>query len=204
MMPNKILVKIPTTSADGSWLQDSLEIFHRWISERALNEILIDVADYRHVHQGTRIALVGHECHYYVDETGGRLGLCCFRKRGFTEGRDPLLDALHRALLVCELLQRDLKRDEPLFDTGVLEVRIADRRFTDHLSLSNDALGAATSERLRPIYEGTPVVESLEAGSLPGVRLSFGEARPLQRLRQSVERALEQTTAAQPAVSPAE
>lgn len=204
MIPNKIQVKVPAASADDSWLQDSLEVFHRWISERKLNEILVDVADYRHVHQGVQIALIGHQCHYYLEQVDGQLGLSCFRKRDFVDGHDPLLDTLSRTLFVCEQLERDLGREQPLFDTTALEVRIADRRYTDHLSLSPEAVGAAATERLKSIYESTPAIEPLGAGGLPGVRLRFSEARPLERLRQSVDHALEKTSSPPPAATPAE
>jgi hypothetical protein len=33
-------------------LEECIPIFHRWIQDQALDEVLIDVADYRHVHHG--------------------------------------------------------------------------------------------------------------------------------------------------------
>ena len=55
-------------------------IFHRWIQQARLPELMIDVADYSHVPDGPGIMLIGHEANYSVDFTGGRAGLLYSRK----------------------------------------------------------------------------------------------------------------------------
>ena len=49
-------------------------MFHRWIREQAIPELLIDVADYAHVPAGPGIMIIGHEAHYSVDNRENRLG----------------------------------------------------------------------------------------------------------------------------------
>jgi len=49
----KIFVHEPT-SID---LADAIPVFHRWIQEAVLNELVIDVADYRHVPAGPGVML---------------------------------------------------------------------------------------------------------------------------------------------------
>jgi hypothetical protein len=58
-----------------------IPVFHRWIQTRALEgHQLIDVADYKHVHQGPHTVLVSHEANISADEEGGHLGLLYIRK----------------------------------------------------------------------------------------------------------------------------
>jgi hypothetical protein len=88
---------------------DFVPIFHRWIQEHALSELLIDVADYSHVHQGPGVLLVCGDAQYSIDQDEGRPGLLYARKRGSAaeslEGR--IRDALTKALTACRLLEQD-------------------------------------------------------------------------------------------------
>lgn len=56
-------------------------VFHKWIQERAVPGLLIDVADYTHLVDGPSVLLVAHEANYAIDETGGRPGLSYTRKQ---------------------------------------------------------------------------------------------------------------------------
>src|SRR3989442_6323570 len=62
-------------------LGDAIPIFHRWIQDRVCPEMLIDVADYRHVPNGPGVMLIGHEANYSLDNTKDRLGLPYSRKQ---------------------------------------------------------------------------------------------------------------------------
>ena len=61
-------------------LQRIIEVFHRWTAEQSMDEMLIDVADYRHVPAGPGVVLVGHEADYGLDNAGNRQGLLYNRK----------------------------------------------------------------------------------------------------------------------------
>src|SRR3972149_5360474 len=51
-------------------------VFHEWIQTHRLeDELLIDVADYSHVHHGPGVLLISHEAQYSLDQAGGRLRL---------------------------------------------------------------------------------------------------------------------------------
>jgi hypothetical protein len=55
--------------------RDLVPVFHGWIRDRRIpHELLIDVADYSHVHQGPGVILVGHRAMYGIDRTDGRPG----------------------------------------------------------------------------------------------------------------------------------
>jgi hypothetical protein len=59
-----------------------IPVFHRWIKEHVLAELMIDVANYAHVSKGPGVVLIGHTGDYFVDEAEGRFGLLYSRKRG--------------------------------------------------------------------------------------------------------------------------
>jgi hypothetical protein len=73
-------LKLFVVSPAGFDLAVLTGVFNRWIQRRLAPELLIDVADYRHVHHGPGVLLVGHEANYSLDQSGGRLGLLYNRK----------------------------------------------------------------------------------------------------------------------------
>ena len=62
-----------------------IPVFHRWIREQAMPELLIDVADYSHVPAGPGVMVIGHEANYSVDNRENRLGLL-YNRRAALEG----------------------------------------------------------------------------------------------------------------------
>src|SRR5438067_13460223 len=86
-------------------LGDAIPVFHRWIQDRACPELLIDVADYRHVPDGPGVMLIGHEANYSLDNTKGRLGLLYNRKRAGGEAQENLRQAFDAAVAACQLLE---------------------------------------------------------------------------------------------------
>lgn len=204
MIPNKLQLKVYAPALDAGLVSKVVPIFHRWITERALDEILVDVADYRHVFQGPGLTLIGHESTYHIDEANDRAprngalhgvyasaansaesksqyGLVCFRKRGFDNVNAPLLDALWRVLTACELLERELSLVDELFDAGSLKVSIASRAaLTPLFQLSEFARFVST--RLAPLYGGAPRVELVDGG-LPSLRVHSDKRHPVSSVR---------------------
>src|SRR5690606_5668475 len=82
-------------------------VFHRWIRDDVLDELVIDVADYTHVPEGPGVVLVGHGSDYYVDLAENRPGLLYSRKRDLPEGANLIDDALRRALNAVRLLEEE-------------------------------------------------------------------------------------------------
>ena len=87
----KLLVKNPA-EVD---LEPLVPVFHGWIQEQGLEELLLDVADYRHVHAGPGVVLIGHQANYSVDNTDERLGIRYNRKAALNGSND---DALRQAM----------------------------------------------------------------------------------------------------------
>jgi hypothetical protein len=123
-------------------------VFHRWIKEHTLPEMLIDVASYVHVPEGPSVALIGHGSDYFVDEGGGRVGLLYSRKRAGVGGSaaERLADLARRTLHAAALLEKDAAFGGKLrFVPGELLFRVNDRL---HAPASD-----ATFAALRPELE---------------------------------------------------
>jgi hypothetical protein len=125
-------------------------VFHRLIRERAFDELMIDVADYKHVKNGPGIVLVGDANDYYLDEGEGRQGLMFSRKRHGAPPEARLREGFARALKACALLESAPELEGKLaFSTD--EVRL---RFPDRLNAPNDdATFAEVSRDVSPLLD---------------------------------------------------
>jgi hypothetical protein len=141
-------IKIP--AAGALKLKDFIPVFHRFIQTRALDDLLIDVADYSHVHQGPGVILVCHGAIYGIDEEDGRQGLL-YRRRRDTGGTfsDKLIAILRGTLVAAKKLE-----DEPSarirFRASELEISVNDRLRAPNTKATYDALSshfAALAER---------------------------------------------------------
>lgn len=106
-----------------------IEVFHEWINTESLNELLIDVADYRHVPAGPGVLLIAHEADYSMDNGGGRWGLRYNRKAAVDGANaDRFRQALQSAAKACGLLEERFANDGPLkFSRHEMELFINDR-----------------------------------------------------------------------------
>jgi hypothetical protein len=99
-------------------------VFHSWIQSHAIaDHLLIDVADYSHVHNGPGVVLVSHEANYSLDSRGGRWGLTYQRKQPISGTFAQRLRIAYQAVQkAAELLSEKLK-----FRKDEIEFRICDR-----------------------------------------------------------------------------
>ena len=102
---------------DGAVLspRDVIPVFHRWIQTRAVDGLLIDVADYTHLPTGPLVLLVGHEGRYVLDHEDDRLGLQYVR----TQPLDGPLEARLRTVAgmlvhAARLLENDATLPGPV------------------------------------------------------------------------------------------
>jgi hypothetical protein len=147
MQAEKLQVKLFATAPGAAIAQTTfIPIFHDWIKRRALPELMIDVANYAHVPRGPGVALIGH-CHdYFVDDSDGRRGLLCSRKREAPAPEVRLADVFRRAIFAGQVLEREpavagtlaWRTDELLF------------RINDRLAAPNDA---TTFAQVKPELE---------------------------------------------------
>jgi hypothetical protein len=109
-------------------LAGAIPVFHRWIQDRACPEMLIDVADYRHVPNGPGVMLIAHEANYSLDQTKGRLGLLYSRKLAGGGAQENLRQAYEAAVAACRRLEGEPEFAGKLkFDTAGCEISINDR-----------------------------------------------------------------------------
>ena len=89
-------------------LADFAAVFNTWIQGQRLEELLIDVADYLHVHHGPGIMLIGHEADYSLDNRAGRLGLL-YNRKAQIEGttQEKLAQAARAALTAAQILENE-------------------------------------------------------------------------------------------------
>jgi hypothetical protein len=83
-----------------------VNVFHRWVAQQSLPEVMVDVAELLHVPAGPGVVLVGVEADYALDYTAHRWGLLYRRKAPLagTNG-DRLGQALRSAAHVAKLLE---------------------------------------------------------------------------------------------------
>src|SRR5215217_8367879 len=103
-----INVKFFIENAETVNLADYPAIFNSWIQKHTLQELLVDVADYLHVHHGPGIMLIGHEADYSLDQRAGRLGLL-YNRKGQLNGTslEKLAHAARAALTAAQILEQE-------------------------------------------------------------------------------------------------
>jgi len=120
-----INIKFYLENPEAVNLADYAAVFNTWIQNQRLEELLVDVADYLHVHNGPGIMLIGHEADYSLDHRAGRLGLLYNRKeqlKGTTQ--EKLAQAVQAALTAAQILE---KENGLKFNTQEVQVIINDR-----------------------------------------------------------------------------
>jgi hypothetical protein len=137
-----ITLKMFAQEPAGIDLADAIPVFHRWIQNGVTKELLIDVADYRHVPAGPGVMLVGFEANYSLDLAEERLGLLYNRKKA-DEGstREKLQQVYEAALAACRRLESEPEfRGRLKFDSGECEVILNDRLLAPNTEESFRAL----------------------------------------------------------------
>ena len=89
-------------------LEKTIPLFHSWIQDQSLDDLLIDVADYRHVPSGPGVILVGHNAHYSFDNAEGELGILYNRKTvSESDPVEQLCQAADVVRTVCRMIAED-------------------------------------------------------------------------------------------------
>ena len=103
-----INVKLFLENAEEVNLADYGTVFNSWIQGQRLEELLIDVADYLHVHHGPGIMLIGHEADYSLDNRAGRLGLL-YNRKAQVDGtiQEKLAQAVRAVLTAAQILEKE-------------------------------------------------------------------------------------------------
>ena len=175
---------VSADSARKVELESFIAVFHRWIKERLLPELTIDVANYAHVPKGPGVVLIGHGSDYFMDESEGRLGLLHNRKRAGFAPAQRLEDLARRTLHAATLLEQDPTLAGKLrFATGELLFRINDRLAAPNTPATFASLKPELEDLGKRLFAGafqmTPVGGPKD---LFGVRLTSATAPSLAQL----------------------
>ena len=129
MLPQRFQIKLFERGTPQVALTEVVPVFHEWIRGNALDELLIDVADYKHVAGGPGVLLVGFESDYSLSAAGGRRGLTHIRKKVIgSDLADEITASLGRLARACRLLESVPRLEGRIsFDPGELEFTFLDR-----------------------------------------------------------------------------
>ena len=186
MDPHKLQLKIYLTpeSAHTVDLEAVIPVFHRWIKQRLLPELTIDVANYGHVPQGPGVVLIGHGSDYFMDEGEGRPGLLHNRKRAGLAPGERLSDLARRTLHAASLLERDLALTGKIkFATNELLFRVNDRLAAPNSDATFAAFKPELDALARTIFGGPCDLTRVGgAKELFAVRFKSAASAPLATL----------------------
>jgi len=186
MDAHKLQLKIYLTPESARSLDPEalIPVFHRWIKQRLLPELTIDVANYGHVPQGPGVVLIGHGADYFLDEGEGRPGLLHNRKRAGLAPAERLGDLARRTLHAAALLEKDLALTGKIkFATDELLFRVNDRLAAPSSDATFLALRPELAALAKALFAG-PVTLTREGGpkELFAVRIKSPAAPPLAAL----------------------
>jgi hypothetical protein len=194
MDSHKLSVKFFATDDSAVDLAAFVPVFHGFIQQHAIpDHLLIDVADYQHVHHGPGIVLVAHEANFSTDTGEGRLGLMVQRKQpipGATSLRDRLAPIVAAALRACDRLEKDPALAGRLrFRTDEIQFRVHDRLLAPNTPETYREVEPELRAFLSDLYPGAEI--SLEPRHSPQtlfeVRARVAASPPVTALLERLE-----------------
>ncbi len=156
-----------------------IPVFHRWIREDVVsNEMLLDVADYKHILDGPAIFLIGHEADYVVDFTDGKPGLLYVRKRDAGPSlSDALGTTLTQALNGVKLAENDVELAGKLkLRTDGATIVLLDRLSYPNASFNGDGVSSAADAAQAQLAENLTALFGSDATL---TRVANDEREPL-------------------------
>ena len=160
MLSERLQLKIYLEPSEHFELEALIPVFHRFIRDQVIKELLIDVVDYSHVPDGPGVVLIGHAADYYLGELDGRFGLVYSRKRGAPAPEARLEDALRRLVNVARLLEQE-SGVELRFRSNELSLRLTDRLNAPSEDATFASAKAEVEALFGRVYGGTTSVERL-------------------------------------------
>jgi hypothetical protein len=162
---HKFGIKFFAADAERIDILKLIPVYHRWIQQNALEDLLIDVADYSHVPGGPGMMLIAHEGNYALDETGHQRGVMYYSKQKLT-GDLPERMALvaRKALKAAELMRGDAELEGALMLPGNrLEFFANDRLVAPNTNAAYAEIEPALNTFLNRLYAGSPYTTTREA-----------------------------------------
>jgi hypothetical protein len=170
---HKFGIKFLATESQGIDILRLIPIYHRWIQDKALDDLLIDVADYSHVPSGPGVMLIAHEGNYALDETGHERGVVYYSKQKLTGALpERFAQVAYKALKATQLMSSDADLEGALHVSGAeLQFFANDRLSAPNTDAAYEEIEPAFKRFLDRLYDGAPYTLSREQD--PKERLSF-------------------------------
>lgn len=162
--PRRLQVKLFDAGGASPDLAPFVALFHGWIQRGELEDLLVDVHDYKHIHEGPGILLVGHEGDYAFDLGGGRRGLLYRLKRSNAGSLGAALKlAFRRLMTAATCVENDSGPGGTVtFSTREFEIQILDRlRYPNQESLFNE-MKSELSSVMHSVLGGVPADLTIE------------------------------------------
>jgi hypothetical protein len=153
----KLGIKFFAAQAERVDILKLIPIYHHWIQQNALSDLLIDVADYSHVPAGPGVMLIAHEGNYALDETGHERGVLYYSKRGLTgELPERFVQVARKALQAAQLLSADAQLEGALKVPGnLLQLFTNDRLLAPNTDAAYERVEPALKTFLDRLYAGS-------------------------------------------------
>ncbi len=150
-------VKLLAKDPEDVDLEPLIPVFHNWIKAQICDELLLDVADYRHVHEGPGVILIGQQANYSVDNTDNRLGVRYNRKYPLEgSNQDRLKQAARSALTAFQRLEAEAGLNGKLLFSGQeIEVFVNDRLMAPNRDSTREVVEPELQEFLGKLFRGT-------------------------------------------------
>lgn len=164
MQPKRFSVKYFVQGAADFELDVLTPIFQRWIQDHAVEGLIIDVADYRHVPNGPGVILIGHEADYSFDLKGGFPGVMYTRKREqLPTFSEDLATALRRLTEAARKLEAEPALNGLRFGYDEVIVSFLDRLETPNTPEAFDSVSDELHAAASALFGSDSVqVESIE------------------------------------------
>jgi hypothetical protein len=169
---HKFGIKLFAHSAQGFDTLKLIPMYHRWIQQKMLEDLLIDVADYSHVPAGPGIMLIAHEGNYALDDTGHERGVLYYSKHRLPgELPERLVQVGRKVLKAAQLMRADAELNGELTVPGNhLQFFANDRLIAPNTDVAYADLEPALKAFLDRLYAGAPYTLARERD--PKERLS--------------------------------
>jgi hypothetical protein len=134
-----------------------IPVFHSWIQGQVFGDLLLDIADYRHVPGGPGVIVIGQAGDYSVDHTDSRLGVRYNRKAPLDgSNQDRLRQAVRAALTACQRLESEFALNGKFrFNGRDIELFINDRLLAPNRESTREAVQPEFDVFFRQLFGGS-------------------------------------------------
>ena len=152
-VPKRLGVKFGLKQKPTLQPGDIMPIFQRWIQEHTVEGMLIDVIDYKHVHEGPSLILIADEGDYAYDLGDGQAGLQYIRKRLMPDSLPDALRLVFRLALDAARRLEDDSGGRLRFDYAAAKISFLDRQRYRNQPTVFDGLRAELAGFLARLYD---------------------------------------------------